>query len=76
LQPPPQQLAGLGALELELLLSPATFFLAPLLKSVSYQPPPFNLNPAAEIFLINSGWLQAGQWINGASLSFCKASCS
>jgi hypothetical protein len=51
--------AEVGALEL--LVSPATFFFEPLLKSVSYQPPPFNLKPAAEIFFISSGLLQAGQ---------------
>lgn len=75
LQPPAGQPPE-GNGELGQLASPATFFLAPLLKSVSYQPPPFNLNPAAEIFFINSGLLQAGQIIKGSALSFCKASCS
>ena len=31
----------------------ATFFLSPDLKSVSYQPPPFNRNATAEIFFRN-----------------------
>jgi hypothetical protein len=54
--------------------SPATFFLLPLLKSVSYQPAPFNLNPDAEIFFAKSGFLQIGHSVRGASLNFCKAS--
>lgn len=37
-------------------LSPAMFFfLSPLLKSVSYQPPPLSRKPAAETSLLNSG---------------------
>jgi hypothetical protein len=60
----PLQLCGLDGSELAE-LSPATFFFAPLLKSVSYQPPPFKRKPAAEIFLIRSGWLHAGQCIKG-----------
>lgn len=53
------------------------FFLSePLLKSVSYQPPPFRRKPAAEIFLNNSDFLQAGQSFKGSSLSFCKTSIS
>lgn len=75
LQPPAGQLPVVAE-EPEQLASPAIFFLAPLLKSVSYQPLPFNLNPAAEIFFINSGLLQAGQVTRGSALSFCKASCS
>jgi hypothetical protein len=57
-----------------LAVSPATFFLLPLLKSVSYQPVPFNRNPDAEIFFAKSGFLQAGHSVRGASLNFCKAS--
>jgi hypothetical protein len=68
----PLQLCGLDDSE----LSPATFFFVPLLKSVSYQPPPFKRKPAAEIFLIKSGLLHAGQLTKGWSLIFCKASCS
>jgi hypothetical protein len=62
------------AVLVELADSPATFFLLPLLKSVSYQPAPFNLNPDAEIFLAKSGFLQTGHSVSGASLNFCKAS--
>jgi hypothetical protein len=61
------ELAGLTA-------SPATFFLLPLLKSVSYQPTPFNRNPVAEIFFDKSGFLQIGHSVRGAALIFCKAS--
>jgi hypothetical protein len=75
LQPPAGQ-SPEGKGELGQLASPATFFFVPLLKSVSYQPLPFNLNPAAEIFFISSGLLQAGQVISGSALSFCNASCS
>ena len=70
---------ALGVLELVeasgALLSPDTFFFAPLLKSVSYQPPPFKRKPAAEIFFFNSASLQAGQITKGSAFSFCKASC-
>jgi hypothetical protein len=79
LQPPAGQLLAFGVLGVALGVadaSPATFFLAPLLKSVSYQPVPFNLNPAAEIFFINSGFVQAGQIRMGSAPSFCNASCS
>jgi hypothetical protein len=62
------------AVLVELADSPATFFLLPLLKSVSYQPAPFNRNPDAEIFFAKSGFLQAGHSVSGASLNFCKAS--
>jgi hypothetical protein len=63
-----------GVVLVELAASPATFFLLPLLKSVSYQPAPFNLNPDAEIFFAKSGFLQIGHSVRGASLNFCKAS--
>ena len=39
---------------LELLSLPETFFFLPDLKSVSYQPPPFNRKPAADTFLTNA----------------------
>jgi hypothetical protein len=65
---------AIGVVLVELADSPATFFLLPLLKSVSYQPAPFNLNPDAEIFFAKSGFLQAGHSVRGASLNFCKAS--
>lgn len=72
---------GVGLVELLLELtglaaSPATFFLLPLLKSVSYQPAPFSRNPDAEIFFVKSGFLHAGHSVRAASLNFCKASYS
>jgi len=57
-----------------LLESPLTFLRPPLLKSVSYQPPPFKRNPAADIFLIRLSLLQLGQAVSGASLIFCIVS--
>jgi len=51
-----------------------TFFLSPVLKSVSYHPLPFNLKATAEIIFFNSGLLQSGQTFNGSSLSFCSFS--
>jgi hypothetical protein len=56
------------------LASPAKFFLAPDLKSVSYQPPPFKRNPAAEICFFNAGFAQAGQSTKRSSLNLCSAS--
>ena len=55
-------------------LSPARFFLFPVLKSVSYQPPPFRRNTGAEIFFLRAGSPHFGQFSNGASLTFCRAS--
>ena len=52
----------------------ATFFLEPLLKSVSYQPPPFRRNAAAETSFVSSGLEQDGQSFNGSSLIFCNFS--
>ena len=51
-------------------LSPARFFLSPVLKSVSYQPPPFRRKAAALTFLRNRGSPHSGQSTNGASLIF------
>ena len=48
-------------------LLPATFFLSPDLKSVSYQPPPFNRNATAEIFFLNRSLPHAGHRVSGAS---------
>ena len=39
----------------------------PDLKSVSYQPPPLSLNPAADICLVSAGLPQAGQSVAGGS---------
>lgn len=54
--------------------APARFFFLPVLKSVSYQPLPLSLKPAAEIFFENSGCWHSGQSVKGASLNFCKTS--
>src|SRR5690625_7525606 len=62
-----------------LLLSPppsARFLRLELLKSVSYQPLPFNLKQEAEIFVTNAGSAQAGHSTVRASLIFCNASIS
>jgi hypothetical protein len=72
--PPLQQL--LVAFGLLVCLSLAIFFFEPLLKSVSYQPLPLSLKPAADIFFFNSGSVQLGQWIKGFALIFCNASYS
>jgi|TARA_A200000113_G_scaffold86185_1_gene76859 hypothetical protein len=55
---------------------PDTFFFLPDLKSVSYQPPPFKRNPAAEILFFNASALHSGHVTNGLSLIFCTASSS
>ncbi len=47
---------------------PATFFLFPDLKSVSYQPPPLSLNPAAEIFFRKLSSLHSGHTVSRPSL--------
>lgn len=52
----------------------AKFFLLPDLKSVSYQPPPFNRNPAAEISLVSELLPHSGHFLRGFSLIFCNAS--
>ena len=53
-------------------LSPATFFFAPVLKSVSYQPPPFNLKAAADTNLVSLDALHEGQIVKGPSEIFLK----
>ena len=50
------------------------FFFAPVLKSVSYQPVPFNLKAAAEISFDKLSLPQAGQVTSGLSEIFCSAS--
>jgi len=62
--------------ELSEFSEPDTFFLLPDLKSVSYQPLPFSLKPAAEIFLIRLSFPHSGQSTSLSSLSFCIASSS
>jgi hypothetical protein len=59
---PPLALAALSLL--------LTFFLSPVLKSVSYQPLPFNLNATLETSFFNSGFSQEGHNFNRSSLSF------
>ena len=58
------------ASEAVLVSVPATFFLDPDLKSVSYHPPPFNLNPAADTFLRNASCPHSGHVLSTGSLSF------
>ena len=58
------------------LLSSATFFLLPDLKSVSYQPPPFSRNAAADTFFCILDLPQAGHFFSGLSLTFCRISSS
>ena len=54
----------------EVSLPPETFFFCPVLKSVSYQPPPFKRKAAAEINFFNPGSPHAGQSTKGLSESF------
>ena len=56
--------------------SPARFFLLPLLKSVSYQPPPFSRKPAALILRFSCGSPHCGQTDSGSSEIFCSFSSS
>lgn len=46
----------------------------PPLKSVTYQPEPFNWNPAAVTCFLNSGLPQEGQTVRIGSDIFCKTS--
>lgn len=52
----------------------ASCFLLPVLKSVSYQPPPLSRKLAAETSFFNVGLWHSGHSTRGASLIFCKAS--
>lgn len=65
-QPPAGQAGALSAL--------ARFFLVPVLKSVSYQPPPFRRKPGTDSIFFNAGSRQPGQSTRGASLNFWIAS--
>ena len=47
-----------------------TFFFFPDLKSVSYQPLPFNLNPATDTFLRRASSAHSGHVLKTSSLSF------
>ena len=63
----------------ELLLEPwslwVRFFCLLDLKSVSYQPLPLSLNPAADTTFFNASALHEGHVVSGASAIFCNASC-
>src|SRR5262245_52176345 len=77
--PPAQLVAQAGApqppsAELSLLLLAA--FFGPPLKSVAYQPLPFNWKPAAEISFCRFGVAQDGQSVSSGSDSFCSFSSS
>jgi hypothetical protein len=50
-------------------------FFPPSRKSVTYQPDPFNWNPAAVSWRFNPSLLQAGQVVRRGSASFCRKSC-
>jgi hypothetical protein len=69
-EPEPESEPDVPELPVGLGLSPATFFFLPVLKSVSYQPPPFKRNPAADTSLLSIGSLQIGQTFSGSSESF------
>ncbi len=56
------------------LLALTAGFLPEFLKSVSYQPVPFNLNAAAVTCFFKAGAAQLGQSISLGSLIFCRAS--
>ncbi len=60
--------------ELLLPLLPDTFFLLPVLKSVSYHPPPFKRNAAAETNFFKVDAPHAGHSVSGASDIFCNFS--
>ena len=55
-------------------LAASLSFFAFVLKSVSYQPPPFKRKPAAETFLTRDLSPQLGHFTNGFSLIFCNSS--
>jgi hypothetical protein len=46
------------------------FFFLPVLKSVSYQPPPFSLKEGAEINLARDSSPHFGHYVFGLSLNF------
>ena len=80
---PPLPLLPLAALSLAPLLAPSLLVAScgldlpefePLRKSVTYQPEPFNWNPAAVSCFLNFASPQAGQSVRGASETFCSAS--
>lgn len=68
--PVPDELEEESELLDELPSVAVTFFFLPDLKSVSYQPPPLSLKPAADTFFVKLSLLHCGQVSNGASLNF------
>ena len=52
------------------LFAPDMFFFCPVLKSVSYQPPPFSRNPGADTSLLSFVSSHAGQTFSGTSEIF------
>ena len=69
---PPSVLAG--AASASPLGAAALFALLPPRKSVTYQPDPFNWNPAAVTCLRKLSFPHSGQFVNGASLIFRSTS--
>ena len=67
--PEGSELAASEELLDELSLS-VTFFFVPVLKSVSYQPSPFNRKAAADTNFVSSGVLHSGQIFRGSSEIF------
>ncbi|SVC81194.1 uncharacterized protein METZ01_LOCUS334048 [marine metagenome] len=67
--PEESELAASEELLDELSLS-VTFFFVPVLKSVSYQPSPFNRKAAADTNFVSSGVLHSGQIFRGSSEIF------
>ena len=67
--PEESELAASEELLDELSLS-VTFFFVPVLKSVSYQPSPFNRKAAADTNFVRSGVLHSGQIFRGSSEIF------
>lgn len=67
---PPSVLAGAAASPPGAALALAPLLLLPPRKSVTYQPEPFNWNPAAVTCLRKVSFPHSGQFVNGASLIF------
>lgn len=66
----PSPLAGAAAAFSFALAAGAEFALLPPRKSVTYQPEPFNWNPAAVTCLRKVSFPHSGQFVRGASLIF------
>lgn len=70
----PWHVAAVPSVELAHAASAAGLGLEDDLKSVAYQPEPFNWKPAAVSCFLNAGAPQDGQSVSGASLNFCRTS--